>query len=98
MGMVMFPRVESDKAIVFAELPYGSSVEVTEQVQQRLIRAAESVIAENGGEKLSTGIFAYVFGHETIITVMLMVALLLMRVVQLATLTAISLAPALVQV
>jgi len=71
MGMVMFPRVESDKAYVTALLPYGSSVESTEQVEQKLVRAAEAVIAEHGGDRLSRGLYARIYGHEAIVAVML---------------------------
>jgi len=59
MGMVMFPRVESDYAYASATLPYGSSVEVTMEVQDKLIRAANEIIKENGGDRLAEGIYAY---------------------------------------
>ncbi|MBN1346258.1 MAG: efflux RND transporter permease subunit [Phycisphaerae bacterium] len=71
MGMTMFPRVESDKAYATAVLPYGSAVESTEKVEQHLIRAAKEVIAEHGGEKLAEGVWAYVFGHQTEVSVRL---------------------------
>jgi len=58
MGMTMFPKVESDQAVVNAVLPYGSAVESTIAIQDRLVTAAQRVIEENGGTNLSAGIYA----------------------------------------
>jgi len=58
MGMQLFPRVESDTAIATAVLPYGSSVEETKKVRDRLLRAAEAVTEAHGGEQLVRGVFA----------------------------------------
>ncbi len=71
MGMVMFPRVESDKAFATAVLPYGSAVESTRQVEQKLVRAAEAVVAENGGERLSRAVYSRIDGHQAIVAVIL---------------------------
>ncbi len=62
MGMTMFPRVESDLALATAVLPYGTAVEVTEQVQADLMRAAEEIIDEHGGDTLVEGILAEIGG------------------------------------
>ena len=62
MGMVLFPKVESDSAVATAVLPYGSSVEETKKVRDRLVRAAEAITREHGGEKLVRGIFAEIGG------------------------------------
>ena len=58
LGMTRFPRVESDRAVVTAILPYGSSMALTGAIKDRLVQAADAVIAENGGKTLSQGILA----------------------------------------
>jgi multidrug efflux pump subunit AcrB len=60
MGFELFPKIESDYAKVTATLPFGTAFQKTEKVQQRLIKAAQEVVAENGGKKLMEGIFAYI--------------------------------------
>jgi len=60
MGMVMFPKVESDYAYCKAVLPYGSPNLRLEIVEKRLIDAAEAVARENGGKTLSKGVFSEV--------------------------------------
>jgi len=62
MGFEMFPKIESDTATVTAVLPYGTSVAKTKEVQARLMATANEVIAENGGKKLVSGIFAQIGG------------------------------------
>ncbi len=58
LGMTMFPKVESDYAVASVVLPYGSAVSQTRAVRQRLLDAADRVIAANGGDRLSLGVFA----------------------------------------
>ncbi len=60
MGMEMFPKVESDFASCEAVLPYGTPPDVSRSVESHLVSAAEKVVAENGGDRLSTGIFSQV--------------------------------------
>jgi len=60
MGFELFPKIESDYAKVTATLPFGTAYQKTEKVQQMLIKAAQEVVAENGGKKLMEGIFAYI--------------------------------------
>ncbi|WP_022667849.1 efflux RND transporter permease subunit [Desulfospira joergensenii] len=60
MGMVMFPKTESNYAFCEAELPYGSPEENIRQIEAFLVEKAGQVVKENGGEKLSTGIYSYV--------------------------------------
>ena len=67
MGLVLFPAVDSDFAYCSVELPYGSPVERTRALEERLVRAAEAVIEENGGEKLADGVYSRV--NENAITV-----------------------------
>jgi multidrug efflux pump subunit AcrB len=58
MGFELFPKIESDYAKVTATLPFGTAFQKTEKVQQMLIKAAQEVVAENGGKTLMEGIFA----------------------------------------
>lgn len=60
MGMVLFPRIESDYAFAEVVLPYGVSVKKTEAVQQRMVRAAHRIAAENGGDELVKGVYSLV--------------------------------------
>ncbi|MBC2711935.1 MAG: efflux RND transporter permease subunit [Desulfosarcina sp.] len=71
MGFELFPKVESDYAIVAATLPYGTAVQKTEAVQRQLVEAARQVTAENGGDKLVEGIFARINGNEATVRVYL---------------------------
>jgi len=58
MGLILMPRVESDRAVVTAVLPYGSPLAKCEEVRDRLVSAAAKVGEENGGEALVEGIYA----------------------------------------
>jgi len=60
IGMILMPRVESDRAVVTAILPAGSPVADAEEVQKRLVRGIEKVAAANGGDQLLQGVFALV--------------------------------------
>lgn len=60
MGMVMFPKVESDYAFCEAFLPYGTPAETLGNVEQRLVQSARKLVEENGKQHLSTGIFSQV--------------------------------------
>ncbi|WP_281492217.1 efflux RND transporter permease subunit [Desulfosarcina cetonica] len=65
MGFELFPKIESDYALVTAVLPYGTAVHRTEAVQRRLVDTARQLVAENGGDKLAEGIYAVVDANET---------------------------------
>ncbi|MCG8684602.1 MAG: efflux RND transporter permease subunit [Desulfobacterales bacterium] len=60
MGMVLFPKTESDFAFCETELPYGTPEKRIREVEARLVATAGQVVSENGEEKLSTGIFSWV--------------------------------------
>jgi multidrug efflux pump subunit AcrB len=60
MGMVMFPKIESDYAFCEAFLPYGTPAHTLRKVEQRLVKSAGEVVAENGKDVLSNGIFSQV--------------------------------------
>ncbi len=64
MGMILFPKVEADYAFAKATLPYGSAVEKTKAVQDRLVVAARTVAEKNGGEELVKGIYARIGGSS----------------------------------
>ncbi len=55
-----FPKEESDWVFVNASLPFGSPVEETEALVQRLVDTGHRVIDENGGDEISLGIFSVV--------------------------------------
>lgn len=64
MGFELFPKIESDYAKVTAVLPYGTAFQKTEKIQQILVRAAQEVVAANGGENLAEGIFASIHVNQ----------------------------------
>jgi multidrug efflux pump subunit AcrB len=68
IGMILMPRVESDRAVVTAVLPAGSPVDQAIAVQRRLVAAMEKVADENGGDQLLEGIFALVDENQVGIT------------------------------
>ncbi|MDH4204624.1 MAG: efflux RND transporter permease subunit [Desulfobacteraceae bacterium] len=64
MGFELFPKIESDYAMVTATLPFGTAFQKTEKVQQMLVKAAQEVVAENGGKTLMEGIFANISDNK----------------------------------
>ena len=60
IGVILMPRVESDRAVVTAMLPYGSALSKAEEVCRRLVTAAEDTVKANGGDQLVEGIFALI--------------------------------------
>ncbi len=64
IGVILMPRVESDYAVATAVLPYGSPVARAMAVRDRMVEAAQRVIAEHGGDRLTEGIFALVRENE----------------------------------
>lgn len=58
MGMTLFPKIESDYARVQIALPYGSAVEQTEEVRNRLLASAEQVAQRYEQDNLVVGTFA----------------------------------------
>jgi len=71
LGFELFPKIESDYAMVTAKLPFGTAVNKTEQVQQILVEAAQQVTSDNGGDKLVQGIFAKIDANQTQVRVYL---------------------------
>jgi len=68
IGLILMPRVESDRAVVTAVLPYGSPLFKTESVRDRLVAAAQRVGAAHGGERLVKGVFAVIQQSQVEVT------------------------------
>jgi multidrug efflux pump subunit AcrB len=60
MGFIDMPKVEADQADTTVTLPVGTPMARVEAVRDRLLAALDQVIAENGGEQLSKGVFTMV--------------------------------------
>jgi len=71
MGFTLMPRVESDYAVATAVLPYGSPRSAVAEVRAAVVTAAERVVAENGGDRLSEGILSEVDENRVEVTVYL---------------------------
>lgn len=71
LGFELFPKIESDYAMVTATLPFGTAFEKTEKIQQILVRAAQEVVAENGGNALMEGIFANISDNKAVVRIYL---------------------------
>lgn len=71
MGFELFPKVESDYSLATAQLPFGTAVQKTERVQQILVKAAQQVAQENGGDQLVRGIFSVINGNLATVRVYL---------------------------
>lgn len=50
LGFTFMPKIESDRVVATAVLPFGSAVEDTREIEARLLSAAQAVIDESGGE------------------------------------------------
>ena len=64
MGFVLMPVTDSDRAVAEAVLPYGSPLQNSLAVRDQLLSAAETLIEENGGDRLSKGILAVVDANQ----------------------------------
>jgi len=71
MGMTLMPKVESDRAVVTAVLPYGVPISRAREVRGLLEDAANRVIDEHGGERLSEGVLGSVNENMIEVTVYL---------------------------
>ncbi len=60
MGLILFPRVESDYAFCQIYLPYGTPETKVREMEARLVASAQKIVDENGKQKLSTGISSQV--------------------------------------
>jgi len=64
MGLILMPRIESDRSVVTAVLPYGSPLEKSQAVSALIVRSAEEAAAEHGGDLLVKGIYAEIDQSE----------------------------------
>jgi multidrug efflux pump subunit AcrB len=64
LGMTLFPSVDSDYTYVSARLPLGSPESLIYEVKDQIDAAAKRVVAQNGGDQLSEGIFTQVQGDN----------------------------------
>jgi multidrug efflux pump subunit AcrB len=71
MGFILMPRVESNRSVVTATLPFGSPLVRINEVNDKLVQSAQRVVDENGGEQLSRGIFSRINDNEIEISVYL---------------------------
>lgn len=71
MGLEMFPRSESDHAYCSATLPYGAALSRLRAVENRLVAAARTVVAQNGGEDLSRGVLSTVSQNTVTVRIFL---------------------------
>ncbi|KPK35139.1 MAG: cobalt-zinc-cadmium resistance protein, partial [Phycisphaerae bacterium SG8_4] len=71
IGVILMPRVESDRSVVTAMLPYGSPVSKAEEVSRQLVAAAEKAVRANGAEKLAEGVFALIDENQIEVTIYL---------------------------
>ncbi len=60
MGMVPFPRVESDYAYSKVTLPLGSPEDDIQKIQQQILDGAQRLIAKYPKDGLSTGIYSVI--------------------------------------
>ncbi|MFT5697160.1 MAG: multidrug efflux pump subunit AcrB [Desulforhopalus sp.] len=58
--IILSPRVESDRAVVTATLPYGSPASEMTRVRDRLLTGLDKVAEQNGGDNLLEGAFALI--------------------------------------
>ncbi len=61
--MILSPRVESDRAVATATLPYGSPTKEMERVRDQLINGLEKLAENNGGEKLLESVYGVINGN-----------------------------------
>jgi len=57
LGFERFPKVESDFGFAYVQLPYGTPVEVTTKVAERLEKAANRVIKNTNHPEVCEGIY-----------------------------------------
>ena len=60
INFTFMPTIDSDMVSVTAVLPYGSPIEDTSQVQERLVAAAQETVDSLGGRRVLRGLFAEV--------------------------------------
>ncbi len=67
MGFVLFPKIEADRAVATARLPFGSPITQSIEVRDQLIKAANEIAEKNGGEALVEGLLGTIAENEIVI-------------------------------
>ncbi len=68
IGFVPMPRIEADRSVVTAVLPYGSPIDDARRVRERLEAAARSVVRDPLHKELITGIFSQITANRIQVT------------------------------
>ncbi|MCD4831201.1 MAG: efflux RND transporter permease subunit [Anaerohalosphaeraceae bacterium] len=71
IGTILMPKVEANEAVVTATLPFGSALEKSSIVRDKLVAIANDVISENGGDQLAEGLFALINENVVEVTIYL---------------------------
>ncbi|MEM6911765.1 MAG: efflux RND transporter permease subunit [Verrucomicrobiota bacterium] len=64
LGWNFFPQPERDEVIAAVFLPVGSPLSEALVVREQLERSGQAVVAQNGGESLSTGYYSSIEGSQ----------------------------------
>lgn len=72
MRMILSPRVESDRAVVTATLPYGSPLAETVRVRDHLLDSLEKVADKNGADQLLDGVYSLIESNTVLVIAYLM--------------------------
>jgi len=64
MGLILFPKIESDRAVVTAILPYGSPRSDAIKVRDQLLEGAYEILDEYGKSELFEGLLARIEENE----------------------------------
>ena len=54
------PKIEAERVTAAVSMPYGTPIEDTRKVQQRLLAAVHEVVAANGGDEILRGVYTQV--------------------------------------
>lgn len=60
IDFLFIPRVEAERVTAVVDMPYGTPIEETRAVQQRLLEGAREVLEAHGGDTILRGIYAQV--------------------------------------
>jgi multidrug efflux pump subunit AcrB len=60
IDFTFFPKIDSDRVYASINMQYGTAVEETKEVQERILGAARTVLARHGGEKITRGIATHI--------------------------------------
>ncbi|MGQ0793559.1 MAG: efflux RND transporter permease subunit [Deltaproteobacteria bacterium] len=58
IGMILMPRVESDRAVASATIPFGAPLSKAAEIRDLMVEAADEIKEKHGGGALVEGIFA----------------------------------------